>query len=286
MVSTKEIYAQFVRLLSAADIPDAAFDVRCMCEQLSGMPFSRFMLRETPPADFEVSLRDMAERRCAGEPLQYLLGEWEFYGMRLFVGRGVLIPRPDTETLVESVLAHCGGRKSMKIVDLCTGSGCIALALARELPDAEISGVEWSAAALEYALRNALLHGLRVNLLCGDVLEEKTAERFAELDAVVSNPPYLTAEDMLHLQREVHHEPSMALDGGSDGLHFYRRITPLWKKTLKPGGLLAFEAGRGQAEDVAHILEENGFTDIRTERDLAGVERVIMGTAGSSKDIA
>ena len=249
------------RMLTDAGIPDAFFDAGCICEQFRDEP-------ERLAA---------ARRRMAGEPLQYILGEWEFYGMRLFVGEGVLIPRPDTETLTDTVLSLCRGREGLRVVDLCTGSGCIALSLARHLPSPVVTGIDSSEAALSYAQRNSRLHELRVEWQRADVCLPETARRFSGVDVLVSNPPYLNAHEMAHLQRELLHEPGSALDGGADGLAFYRTITQLWTPCLAPGGILAYEIGETQAREVEEILEALGYTGIRTVQDLAGHDRVVTG---------
>ncbi len=275
-MDTKPLYDELVGYLRSRSIPDAAFDVRCMCEQVTGRRLEQLMTEGIPTED-ENPLRNMAQRRAFGEPLQYILGEWEFYGMRMFVGRGVLIPRPDTETLVDLVLREYKGSPSLRIADLCTGSGCIALALQKHLPDANVTGIELSGEAISYARRNAAEHGLPVTLVQADVLDPGTAAGFAELDVLVSNPPYLTDEEMQHLQEEIRSEPETALAGGRDGLDFYRRITALWKHALRPGGRIAYETGEQQGADVSRILAENGLTEIRVVKDLAGHDRVVTG---------
>lgn len=247
-------------ILAAGGVEDAALE-------------AKWILEDVPDAE---SARQTAKRRAQHEPLQYLLGTWEFYGMKLFVGTGVLIPRADTETLVEAVLARkqhlCAQPAAL---DLCTGSGCIALALKRHLPQMTITGIDKSTQALAYAKRNAAYHQLDVAWLCGDVLAP--AQTFAPLDLIVCNPPYLTAADMEQLQAEVRYEPKEALFGGTDGLDFYRTVTARWKDALKCGGLLAYEVGCGQAEAVAAILAAGGFAEIETVRDLCGIERVVLG---------
>ncbi len=280
MVSStpRELYRTLTAELEHAGIPDAAFDVRCMCEQISGKPLELFLLSDAVTPEHGAQLHAMAKRRIAGEPLQYLLGEWEFYGMRLFVGKGVLIPRPDTEALADAVLEHAKKLDAPQIADLCSGSGCIALALEANLPQARVYAVEKSPEALVYLQKNAAYHSSRAEILHADVLEPQTAERFRQLDVIVSNPPYLTAAEMQELQTEVRHEPEMALAGiTEDGLHFYREITRLWKKTLKKGGMLAYEAGDGQTEEIAGILRENGFANVTVRNDLAGNPRVVEG---------
>ncbi len=277
MVSPRTLCRTLTEQLETAHIPDAAFDVRCMLEQVCGAAFPQVMLLKTLTDAETVSLQQMADRRAGGEPLQYILGEWEFYGLRMFVGEGVLIPRPDTETLVDAVLERFSKTDAPDILDLCSGSGCIALALQDNLPHAHVHAVEKSDQALTYLHKNTVYHGNRVEIHHADVLDARTSAAFPTADVIVSNPPYLTAADMTVLQTEVQHEPAMALEGGEDGLRFYREITALWKHTLKPGGMLAFEVGMGQAADVAEILKTNGFAQIEIRRDAAGIERVVQG---------
>ncbi|MBE6851297.1 MAG: peptide chain release factor N(5)-glutamine methyltransferase [Ruminococcus sp.] len=277
MVSARQLYEALTAQLNAAGIPDAAFDVRCMLEQMAERPFPQLMLSDSLTQEQADKLCEMAEERQKGHPLQYLLGEWEFYGLRMFVGEGVLIPRPDTETLVDAALEFCKTLRNPQIADLCSGSGCIPIALKANLPQAHVHAVEWSEQALGYLRRNAAYHNSDVEIHHADVLDERFARQFSGLDLIVSNPPYLTAQDMQNLQTEVQFEPEMALLGGEDGLHFYREITKIWKHSLKNGGMLAFEVGIGQSQAVRKILEEHQFTDIRIIPDLAGVERVAAG---------
>ncbi len=212
-------------------------------------------------------------RRLNGEPLQYILGEWTFYGRPFSVGEGVLIPRADTETLVEAALSLASVVEKPQIADLCAGSGCIAVTLARELSGALVDAFEKSKEAYSYLTRNIARHGAAVRPFLFDVC----ASSAGLYDMIVSNPPYLSGEDMAHLQREVSFEPSMALAGGADGLGFYRIITRRWKSNLKNGGALLYEVGAGQADSVSAILSENGFADICTWRDLCGIIRVVGG---------
>ncbi|MCR5304891.1 MAG: peptide chain release factor N(5)-glutamine methyltransferase [Oscillospiraceae bacterium] len=220
----------------------------------------------------------LAERRAKHEPLQYLLGTWEFYGLPMRVGKGVLIPRPDTETLVDAVRARLKDAPSQRVADLCTGSGCIALALALHMEKTVFLGLDSSAAALSYARQNLRLNESgNVRFYCANVLDTETPAQFSGLTAIVCNPPYLTAKDMASLQTEVTYEPAEALAGGEDGLDYYRAITRLWKPSLLPGGLLAYEVGIYQAKAVAAILAENGFERIETVPDLNEVPRVVLG---------
>jgi release factor glutamine methyltransferase len=230
---------------------------------------------DRPLNEAELSLfRGMVVRRARREPLQHILGTQEFMGLDFETTPAALIPRHDTETLVEEAIKRSSDAK--RVLDIGVGSGCIAVALAKALPDAEIFGVESSPAALELATRNVEHHGLRVNLAQGSLFEPFSGERF---DTICSNPPYIPSADIASLQPEVRDfEPREALDGGADGLDCYRAIIPRAPDHLKPGGWLIFEVGIGQAERVMYIFNETGrFTDIFTAKDPAGVDRVVGG---------
>lgn len=269
---------ELTAFLKRNGIPDAEFDVRCMFEQVTGKRLENVLL-EGIDAEMENPLRNMVQRRACGEPLQYILGEWEFFGMRLFVGKGVLIPRPDTETLVEAVLDWCGRKEKLRILDLCTGSGCIALALKQHLPHAQVYAVDCSKEALAYAEKNKAYHQLDVHLYEGDVLDTAFRDQFYDIpaDVIVSNPPYLDDADMKALQTEVRYEPKEALFGGKNGLLYYPEVTHYWKKVLRSGGLLAYEIGETQGKEVSEIMEDNGFRNVRIIKDYAGNDRVVLG---------
>lgn len=219
-------------------------------------------------------------RRLSGEPLQYILGEWEFYGLPFRVGKGVLIPRQDTETIAELGLEFARRRRypGFTAADLCAGSGCIGITIAK-LAKVPVRLVELSENALEYLRENISLND--VGNLCeairGDVLSDDTARGLPLCDLIVTNPPYLTEKDMRELQAEVKFEPETALAGGEDGLDYYRRMIPLWGGRLKPGGMLAAEIGMGQEADVMRIFEECGMT-AQYKKDMCGIIRVIYGT--------
>jgi release factor glutamine methyltransferase len=220
------------------------------------------------------SVRGMVARRARREPLQYILGTQEFAGLEFDVASAALIPRHDTEVLVAEAVRR-GGR-ARRILDIGVGSGCIAVALARQLPDAELYGVERSLAALALAERNIEKHGVRVTLFEGSLFEPFPGQRF---DLIVSNPPYIPTGDLEGLQPEVRDfEPREALDGGTDGLDFYRRIIPDAPDHLSPGGLLIFEIGLGQAEEVLALFARAGlFGELFTAKDPAGIDRVAGG---------
>ena len=218
-------------------------------------------------------IRPLIERRLSGEPLQYILGEWDFYGLPFLVGEGVLIPRQDTEALAYLCITFLEGRSERKTLDLCAGSGCIGIALAL-LADAEVTLVERSEQAFGYLRENIALHRVSAEAVLGDALDENTVN--GEYDLIVSNPPYLTESDMRSLQREVEFEPKEALYGGADGLDFYRSILGIYPKKLKRGGMIAVEIGMGQENAVSEIFRENGI-EPRLEKDMGGIYRVVRG---------
>lgn len=221
-------------------------------------------------------LRQLASRRLEGEPLQYLLGEWEFYGLTLKVGPGVLIPRPDTETLVEAGLSYLKGRTGCRVLDLCAGTGCVGLAVEQNAKNiSALYALEKEEAAFFYLKENLAAYESRIMPLHQDGLAP--GPEADKLDVILCNPPYLTGEDMESLQTEVRYEPPSALDGGEDGLDFYRRLTAVWKDRLVSGGLLAYEIGMGQQEDVSRILTREGLEQIHWKEDLSGIVRVVAG---------
>jgi release factor glutamine methyltransferase len=239
--------------------------------------------------EFELSPEDAAayahliERRSEGVPTQYLTGRQEFWGLEFEVGPGVLIPRPETEHVIEVALERLGARRAepLRIADVGTGSGCIAIALARELPGAEIVATDISAAALDYAQRNADRHGVSncIQFLKADLLEATIeAPKRAEggFDLIVSNPPYVGRNDAASLRREVReHEPAEALFAGDDGLQIYPALVEEAARKLAPSGILVLEIGYNGAQYVGSLVSAPHWVDLRVTRDLAGIERVI-----------
>lgn len=285
-----ELFLLIKNTLNNGENPDFEFDSRCIFEDITGLSALDLALNREKEADgaaAEKALK-LAKRRSEGYPLQYLLGEWEFYGLRFKVGEGVLIPRPDTEILVETVINHFAAKKQTdpEIADLCSGSGCIAVALQKSMPLSRVTAVELSSEAMPYLAANIQRNEARVQIIKGDVTDGRLLDNFADpdspgdhrqIDCIVSNPPYLTAEEMSELQREVAFEPALALDGGADGLKFYRIISCLWKDVLKEGGLLAFEIGFEQGEAVSELLRQSGYGDVKVIKDLGGNDRVVTG---------
>lgn len=219
---------------------------------------------------------EMVKRRQSGEPLQYILGECEFMSLDFYVERGVLIPRSDTETLVEAVIEKTDENKDMKILDICTGSGCIGISTAHFRSSAYVDLIDISDKAIEIAKKNIVRNNVqsRVKVQKMDILNEYPSEKY---DIVVSNPPYIETEVIDTLQTEVkNHEPRLALDGGEDGLIFYRRITGIAPEILKKGGMLAFEIGYNQGKAVSALMEKN-FCDVRIIQDFSKNDRVVTG---------
>ena len=275
MVNVGELYRECSTDMSVSGIVDAEFDTLCIFQDILHETHPLFRPAEEVSAEDEKTIRQLTKRRSSGYPLQYLLGELEFYGYPFRRNEDVLIPRPDTETLIENVLEICRrqGMRSPRIADLCSGSGCIAITLKKELPLAEVSAVELSGGALDIIKENASLNDADIRIIKGDVLKKETADMFRDMDIIVSNPPYVTAKEMAELQQEVRYEPEMALYGGEDGLDFYRTMTALWKNPLADGGWLLYEYGDGQQNDVEKILNDNDFDNITLSRDLAGIFR-------------
>jgi len=255
---------------------DAGRDAQLLLLHMLGLGRTAlFTEPERPLSKAEQAAYEAAvARRAAGEPVQYITGQQEFYGLMLKVSPAVLIPRPETELLVEAVLARLPANQPVRIADVGTGSGAIAVALAYALPMAQVTAVDLSEAALKVATENAAAHGVtgRVKFLLSDLLARAGAEPF---DAVVSNPPYIPEGDRDSLHRQVKdHEPEMALFAGADGLEVYRRLVPQAWAALKPGGLLAMEIGYGQREAVAALV--SGWNEVEFLDDLQGIPRVVL----------
>lgn len=238
-------------------------------------------------AKVSMQIDAFAVRRLQGEPLQYLIGHVDFWGIRIHVGKGVLIPRPETELMVEEtirIMMDAGAKRRpislepgsrIDIFDLCTGSGCIALALAKEFPQAYVYGIDKAAAALTYARRNAECNCIgNVTFMEGDIFETLNSE--ARFDCIISNPPYIGRNDISGLQKEIGYEPVEALDGGEDGLDFYRRILDEAPHHLKKNGVVILEIGFDQADDIRKLATGHGFKDIRFVKDYDGIERIFI----------
>jgi len=255
-----------------------AWTLKCRREDLAREPERKLTGREQIIFEKAVSLR--TERR----PLPYITGESWFYGRPFKINRAVLIPRPETEMLVELALRICQNLTTPRLADIGTGSGCLAVTLACELPTTQIWATDLSGDALKLARKNLARWGVseRVTLLQGDLLAPLPAEE--KFDLIISNPPYVTVADWAHLQPEVRdYEPSLALFGedgaaGPEGTSLHRRLLAEARAYLKPGAFLLLEVGQGQAESVAKAARETGYTDVAIPQDMAGIGRVVMGS--------
>lgn len=265
--------------LREAGIEAAELEARelvCAAAGLDRQEYYRQMAEEASPL-----INERAEgflcRRLSGEPVAYITGEWEFYGLPIKVRPAVLIPRTDTEVLADEALKRLRGGE--RVLDLCTGSGCIGIALAANRPGIEVQLADISEEALHIAGDNIRLNGLTgsCTVIKADALK-RPPDDMGLFDMIVSNPPYVEDEPGELLSPDVlRYEPSLALFGGADGLDFYRSICGYWKSALKDGGRLLFECGIGQWEAVTALLAENGFRDIGTAADTGGVTRVVFG---------
>ncbi len=270
----RELLKNAVSSLIGCGVENASFEARQILEYAG---LDRLKILTDPVEEVPDSVREnvekLLEKRISGYPLQYLLGEWEFYGLPFKVGEGVLIPRQDTEVLVEIALEFLKSRpqSERKVLDLCSGSGCIGITLAK-LADADVTLVEKSDKALAFLRENVKLNEVDCEVLKADVLEDNTM--LGEFDVIVSNPPYLTKSEMQGLQCEVRFEPEMALFGGDDGLIFYRRLLPKYSEILKTGGLFAVEIGDSMDKEVMQIFRESGYNP-DSAKDSVDINRVI-----------
>lgn len=276
----RELYNEGNSALSMAleEEREAQLDARILLEHVCGTSLQTLLLDgERAVTDNEAELyRRLLKRRCSREPLAYILGKWDFMGLEFGVSSDVLIPEQDTENLVEEVMREvCDGDR---ILDLCTGSGCILLSLLNYSNGSTGVGTDLSEGAIAVAKENALKLGLseRCDWKAGDLFEAvDPGEKF---DIIVSNPPYIRSETIGELAPEVRiHEPRMALDGGDDGLYFYKRIIPEAADYLRTGGMLFLEIGYDQAEQVGALMKDAGYYEVRTIKDYGGNDRIVCG---------
>ena len=269
-----EAFLMGMQKLKEAEIGEAQLDARLLLEEVCGTDHNTLLChgdREVSEAE-EEQYRKALEQRAVHVPLQHLLGYQDFMGLRFQVNEHVLIPRQDTEILVEEAMRYL--HDGMRILDLCTGSGCSLLSLLHYSNDCEGTGVDISKEALQVAALNAELLGIKADFLKSDLYEKVTGK----FDLLVSNPPYIERKVIPTLMEEVReYDPYIALDGGEDGLDFYRRIIGGAQDYLKRGGQILMEIGSGQAQAVSELLREAGFKEIDVCRDFAGLDRVVSG---------
>jgi len=253
------------------------FDALCLAEKAFGLGKTDLRLRseqDVNPTEYFA----LVDRRAAGEPLQYILGEWEFYGLTFAVGPGVLIPRPETEMLVDVALEFLRGKENPVVYDLCAGSGCVGLSIAHHCPNAKVYLVELSDEALPYLRQNAKPYP-NAEIIKADVLNSAFSIQHSAL--ILANPPYVESGEIAGLSQEVRHEPRMALDGGADGLAFYRALAEKWLPALAPGGLLACECGEGQARAISDLFAP---WETSIVKDFSGIDRVVTARRAARKE--
>ena len=276
-------------LLANENVNDAGVMARMLVCHVSGKSQAEFLADRDLYASEAVveGVENCLQRLLNQEPMAYILGQWEFYGLPMHVSPSVLIPRDDTCAVAELAIRQALFlEKDPRILDLCCGSGCIGLAIASRVKDAKVTLADVSQDALSVAKENVNLNKLsgRVRCIAADAL--KPAFPFlGKFDMIVSNPPYITGADMLELPDSVkNYEPHLALYGGEDGLDFYRSIAKNFAPALKPGGYLAFEFGEGQGDDVCAILRQNGYTILERTRDYNDRERAVLARYGRKEE--
>ena len=282
MKTYNELYLSARNVLRQYGVEGCNLEARLLVAQAAGKSTAdllRDMNLYTTPG-IEAKVTDYLARRLRGEPVAYITGAWEFYGLPMTVTPDVLIPRMDTEILVDAAKEILVGRKmDARILDLCCGSGCIACALGHELPASKLVAVDISASALEICRKN--LAANRLSSRCITLQADATAApplSIGTFDLIVSNPPYIASDEIIELDSSVRdYEPIWALDGGKDGLRFYKGILKYWKSLLRPGGFILFEVGEDQAQTVKDMVLAAGFAAADTRKDSQGIERVVIG---------
>ena len=282
MKTYNDIYLQARNALREHGVEGYSLEAKLLVATAAGKTAQELLrdlsLYTTP--DVAARVEELTERRINGEPVAYITGAWEFYGLPMVITTDVLIPRIDTELLVDAAKELLNGHKmDARVRDLCCGSGCIACAIGHELPATRLVAVDISANALEVCRKNIAANRLSSRAICmqADATSSPPLS-MGQFDMIVSNPPYIRSADMRKLDPSVRDfEPSWALDGGKDGLKFYKAIIKYWKALLRPGGYLLFEVGEGQAESVKEMMLTGGFRAVSSKFDTIGVERVVIG---------
>ncbi len=279
-----EIYKEGKNILKNANIDNYSFDVMCIighCFNLKRHDLSVQQNRTVSNSEKNIFFK-LIEKRKNHYPLQYILGQCNFMGNEFKIGEGVLIPRDDTEVLVNASTDILKCKENANVLDLCSGSGIVAISLAKKFKNTHFFSVELSNKAISYLLSNIKTnHTKNVTPIKYDVLDSKLAifrELKYKFDLIVSNPPYINSNDIITLQKEVQNEPKMALDGGEDGLVFYRAIAENWTQLLKNNGSICVEIGMGQKDSVVDIFRKAGLKDVNSRKDINGIDRVVCAT--------
>ena len=268
-MNVKEAYSYSVSFLQANGVDEADFKALTVVCHVAGIKNSEYHAHKD---DFVITrqLADCLWKLKSGEPLQYVVGKWDFYESEFYVGEGVLIPRPETEELVELAVKHLKTVNVPVVVDLCSGSGCIGLSIAKAVPSSKVYCIEKSKEAFEYLKKNS--DGINNAILIDDdIFNDIDIE---QADLIISNPPYIKTSVLDSLQDEVKKEPKMALDGGTDGLNFYRVINDKWSEKLKQDGALMLEIGEDQGESIVDVL--TAFDNVEVIKDMYGNDRMVV----------
>lgn len=277
-MTLKELYDNSVNKLR--NIENCENEVRHILKKALLMSDTDLILRknEEISADNEENVSAYINERLNGRPLQYILGEWDFCGLTFKVNENVLIPRPETEILCEYVIDYIKDIDEPYVADLCAGSGCIGLTVKNRNQNAYVNLFEKSVGAAECISENVkhICPNQFLAITVGDIFNIELYENLPQFDVIVSNPPYIKTSELSLLQSEVQREPVMALDGGEDGMIFYRFIIDEWIRFLKEDGLFAFECGEGQAEEIKELLENKGFS-VKILKDYRDVDRFVIG---------
>ncbi len=268
-MNLKDAYNYSVSFLEENKIDETDFKALCLVCHLDKIKNSEFPFHRSDNID-TAELERILSRLKTGEPLQYVLGKWDFYESEFYVGKGVLIPRPETEELVDRVIKYAEGLSNPVIIDLCSGSGCIGLSIAKKLKTSKVYCIEKSADAFEYLKKNA--EGINNAVIINDDIFNNID--IPQADIIVSNPPYIKSADIAALQKEVLFEPEMALDGGEDGLIFYRLINDKWSFKLKKDGALFLEIGNEQGISIKCVL--SAFNSVEVIKDIYKNDRIVI----------
>ncbi len=274
-----EAYNSTKKKLEAAGIKDYVFEAKQIIMHITGYTPSQILTDYNKQlTEFQQNnLTALIHQREVHYPLQYIFGNWEFYGRPFKVGVGVLIPRADTETVVEVALEKLKKTENPTVLDLCAGSGCIGITIAAEIPTAKVTMVEKYDEAIRYAIYNIELNKVNADAIKGDIFE-KNKFKDESIDLIISNPPYIPETEMKYCSPEVKFEPETALLAEEEGLQFYKAIIKNYTPCLKVGGVICFEVGFKQSEKVKELLEQNGYKNIEIKNDLNGIPRAVKGT--------
>lgn len=276
-----ELYSYSKNILLQSGNDSGAFDALCLMKKFFNIDRLSLTMHknETPDRQLENEFLTAVKKRAGGYPLQYILGKWDFMDSEFYVGEGVLIPRDDTEVVVNACINALKNTDRPVIIDLCSGSGAIAVTIAKAFPDSTVYALELSDKAFSYLEKNIEHNNIKNIITVKDDIftsYDKFSDGF--FDAIISNPPYIQTDVIKTLQPEVQSEPVTALDGGSDGLDFYRVISEKWIPKLKVGGIISLEIGEEQGIAVSALLKDNKISDIEVIKDIQNLDRVIFGT--------